>query len=65
MDESTWHVDVNDVLERPRVVGIRTGGGLIWVVTPPGEGFTMTPAQCDVMHASLKAASDRAKGQQP
>jgi hypothetical protein len=64
-DGYTWHVEVNDVHERPRVVGIRTGRGLVRVATPPGEGFTLTPDQCDVLHASLKAAGDRARGQRP
>lgn len=62
-DRYPWHIEVDDAHDRPRAVRIRTDRGRVHVATPPGEGFSMNPDQCDTFSASLHAACDRVRRQ--
>jgi hypothetical protein len=52
---------VLDVLERERELAIGIRGGRIVVKTPPGEGFSATPAGAREVAASLNAAATLAE----
>lgn len=56
-----WEIQVADAHDRPRAVRVRTLDGRIAVGTPPGEGFSLDPDQCDQLAAALRAAGERAR----
>lgn len=56
-------VDVSDAFDRPAKLKIGTEDGEVIVLTPPGDGFSMSPAQGQTAVANLLTAIDTAMHQ--
>lgn len=56
-----WTPPVLDPLDRERFLGISIRNGRVVVTTPPGEGFTASPAGAREVAASLNAAATLAE----
>jgi hypothetical protein len=56
-----WRTDVVDPTGRPRAVVVTSANGRVSVAPPPGEGFSMTPDQADVLALAIRAASSHAQ----
>lgn len=62
-DRTHWTTAVLDALDRERELGIGIRNGRIVVKTPPGEGFSASPAGAREVAASLNAAASLAEKQ--
>lgn len=60
-DRTHWTAAVLDPLDRERNLGIGIRKGRIVVKTPPGEGFSATPAGAREVAAALNAAASLAE----
>lgn len=60
-DRTHWTPHVLDVMDRDRELAIGIRGGRIVVMTPPGEGFSASPAGAREVAASLNAAASLAE----
>jgi hypothetical protein len=58
-----WEIQVADAHDRPRAVRVRVSDGRVAIGTPPGEGFSLDPEQCERMAAALRVAGERARAQ--
>lgn len=63
MTRFPFQIAVTDPYGRDRSLGIGTENGKVVTSTPPGEGFVMTPAQCDELIDALDTARRAARMQ--
>jgi len=59
-----WRSEVEDAAGRTREVVVTQSGKRVTVQPPPGEGFSMSPDQADLLMYAIETASNLARRSQ-